>query len=477
MKRLYIILMIMMCVSYPVFAHDGGYIIQADINDERLVFAEDKYSLAPSFGIYYAASEEDLNSFCESYDVISYEEDERVELFDVPDDAGYANRWDAPLFDLPYLWDYDISLEGVKVGIIDTGISSDHEDFDYSRIYRRVNLCAERELVLAEEDLTTEENIEKLANVEDDIGHGTSVAGIIGSMRGNGKGAFGIADGVDLYIYKAFSSNCDYVSCIVGALYKCLEDEVDVINMSLGAPSSKDSFQKIVDELYARGTVIVSAVGNKGETTMYYPAGCEHVIGVGSIGKSLERSSFSQHNTSVFVSAPGESMYTPSLNNSYKYMMGTSFSSPFTAAVAAYAKAVDKSINADGFKNLLRQTSLDMGDEGYDEYYGWGVIQPARIADVLGEKYELMYKTPSAVVKVNTPDKESEKTVLSVRRNLRRFSVIVPIYSGGVLDRTYIYEIFPGSGAVEFEVPLFSGEVLLWNDEMRPLAPFDKILQ
>lgn len=143
---------------------------------------------------------------------------------------------------------------------------------------------------------------------------------------------------------------------------------------------------------------------------MQYPASCENVIGVGSVGKNtggFRKSSFSTANKSVFVSAPGESIWTVSNldETSYQCKDGTSYSSPIVAAAVVGAKQINPDITVSEFKEYLKETSVDIGAEGYDEETGYGVID-------FGALYEaVMLNDTNTSEPTSTPVATTEPTV------------------------------------------------------------------
>lgn len=459
----FILILIMLMAAHTVCAAEGGYIVQVDQNSEdnaRLFCVPDENVICRTLGIYYAENEAELEFYQENFNVAEYERDVCAELLDIPDDKGYTERWDAPLLNLPHVWDYDVPLGDVNVAVIDSGVASGHEDIDYDRIIYKYSA------------------VDGSDDVEDMIGHGTGVTGVIGATRNNGKGTFGIAYGVNFLIFKVTEEKGtkEYTisyRTILAALGHIIDNnlDVDVINMSLGtlATKFKEKTQELINELVKRGVIITVSAGNAGSATLNYPAACDGVIGVGAVDSQLARCSFSQYNTSVDVTAPGEGIYTSYKNNSYTNYKGTSFSSPYVAAIAAYAKAVDKDINYDEFLQLLKYTSLDRGDEGYDTSYGWGVVQPALLMDRLAERYSLFYKDRSAVIADMT--EENGKTTFTLKQCGRKYSIFVPEYSGETIKRVQMVNVDTGNGEItaEIDTPSDGARLLIWDSLMRPV--------
>ena len=157
--------------------------------------------------------------------------------------------------------------QGVKVGIIDTGIDFNHPDLrgygTLGRVFGGYNYVNTSEKPL------------------DTNGHGTEVAGIIGA-DGNFSG---VAPKSQLFSYKV-SSTGEAVSSeyIIEAISQAIEDKMDVINISLGVNRTNDGLENAVDEAIKKGIVVVSAAGNNGpdDETIGSPGRDFNVITVGA---------------------------------------------------------------------------------------------------------------------------------------------------------------------------------------------------
>lgn len=308
-----------------------------------------------------------------------------IELFDAPNDPYYASQWNLSDTNALYAYEKGLRGDGVKIGIIDSGINYGHEDINTDKIVRRYNVFDETE------------------DVTDELGHGSFVSGIIGADTNNGIGVAGIADNADIAMYKIFNAKNTSLENFIVGFDRAIEDGCDVINLSLGVDTTDiatiNQLQAMVNRAVGKNIIVVAAVGNNYDSRKNYPAACDNVIGVGSVNKSHTRSSFSNYNNSVFVTAPGEylvstwygssssyapngGVYTGNLN--YK---GTSFSAPLVTAMAALAKQVNKDMTVDEFGELLIETSTDLGAEGYDTSYGYGLVNIEKFTDKLFEKY------------------------------------------------------------------------------------------
>jgi len=232
-----------------------------------------------------------------------------------------------------YGYEY-VSGYGVRVGIIDSGVNKTNENV-----------------------LTGFNYLHNNTDTTDNKGHGTAISDII----------LEIAPNVKIIPLKCTELNqITDNSAVIAAIYKAVDDfKCDVINISIGMPHSGE-LKAAVDYAANKGAIIVSAVGNDGElnykqSKVYYPAGYENVIGVGSVDENNLVSSFSQRNESVFVVTSSKEP-------------GTSFAAAKISGMAAIAKSFNKRMSVWLFMKYLKRASIDFGDKGYDTSYGNGAL-------------------------------------------------------------------------------------------------------
>lgn len=148
-----------------------------------------------------------------------------------------------------------------------------------------------------------------------------------------------------------------------------------VINMSLGGGGYLQSFQDKVNELHEAGIMIVAAAGNGGSSGRFYPASYDHVISVAAVNSNQNRASFSQFNDRIDLAAPGVSVKSTCIGNSYCIKSGTSMASPHVAGVVALVWSHFPNVNHTQINNVLEKTAKDLGTTGRDNYYGHGLVQ------------------------------------------------------------------------------------------------------
>lgn len=261
--------------------------------------------------------------------------------------------------------------DGVTVAVIDTGIDTDHPEFagriseySYNATYDKIV-----------KDYTAADGGYDWSLVEDVVGHGTAVTGVIAAAM-DGQGTVGIAPQVNIIVIKAeCDANGRFLrgSDLVFGLYYAIERDVDVVNMSFGGGGDFSAPVRLgVDS----DILMVAAAGNDSTSAPQQPASCEGVIGVGALeadGWNLAYYSNFGENTNLV--APG-TVYTAAAGGSYRTMNGTSFSSPIVAAALALMKSNGeyKYSSNEVLEEILYASCYDLGDLGPDFYYGYGAL-------------------------------------------------------------------------------------------------------
>ena len=168
--------------------------------------------------------------------------------------------------------------------------------------------------------------------------------------------------------------------------------------MSFGLKKDDPFLRTAVQYAASKGVIMVAAVGNYGTSGLYYPAAYEEVIGVGAIDANKQKTDFSQYNTSVFVVAPGDFIKSTSNDGGYIYMRGTSQAAPEVTGVIATMLSADSSLTAEDIKRLIICTSEDLGETGYDPFYGYGLIDEEKLF------LEIIENKPYYVSPINITD-------------------------------------------------------------------------
>lgn len=265
---------------------------------------------------------------------------------------------------VPSAWDSGFTGKGIKVAVIDSGISP-HSDLDIAGGISTVGYTS---------------------SYKDDQGHGTHVAGIIGA-RNNSFGVRGVAYETEIYAVKAFDRNGEaYLSDLIEGIDWSIANGMDIINLSSGTQTSTRSFLNVVNKAYDSGLLIVAAAGNDGASdglgdTVDFPARYASVIGVGAVNSFFERASFSSTGPEVEVAAPGVEILSTYLDNQYAYMSGTSMATPYVTGQLALLKQAYPDLTNEQLRLVLIEHTKDLGATGRDPYFGYGFIQAASFLD------------------------------------------------------------------------------------------------
>ncbi|MFH1618891.1 MAG: S8 family peptidase [bacterium] len=207
--------------------------------------------------------------------------------------------------------------EGVKVGVVDTGIDLTHPELAASIIggYNSVNPSMQP---------------------MDDHGHGTHVSGTIAAIR-DGKGVVGVAPMASLYAVKVLDAQgSGTYSGVIAGIEWCVNNKVDVINMSLGGSQGSPAMAKVMKAAYDAGITIVCAAGNS-SGAVSYPAAYPEAIAVSASDSNDNITYFSCFGPQIAVIAPGLNIPSTWKGGGYKTISGTSMSSPHVAGLAALA--------------------------------------------------------------------------------------------------------------------------------------------
>jgi subtilisin family serine protease len=180
----------------------------------------------------------------------------------------------------------------------------------------------------------------------------------------NSKVIFGMAPNVTLYGLRIFPGG--KLSSLIAALMWCIENEIDVVNLSLGSPKFAAALEQKIQEAHARGVACIAAAGNdKGPVN--YPAKFDKVLAVAAIGKvgtypsdsrharhapktvpesGYFNAAFTSHGKEIDVCAPGVAIVSTvnSGANAYAAWDGTSMACPSVAGLAAQALGVRSDI-------------------------------------------------------------------------------------------------------------------------------------
>jgi thermitase len=245
----------------------------------------------------------------------------------------------------------------VVVAVLDTGVNASHPD-----------LCGNI--------IDGWNYIDNNNDISDADGHGTKVVGIIAAVANNSLGIAGAASGVKIMPLKVIGATGGSWIDLDKAILRAAHSGARIITMSLGGEYSRPSLalEAAINHAYQEGCIIVAAAGNDNSSDPSYPAACENVIAVAAIDETSVKAGFSNYGAYIDFCAPGVNILTTSREGSYVSDSGTSFAAPFVAGVIALMVSRYPQLTNDQVISTLRSEVEDLGEQGWDQYYGWGLV-------------------------------------------------------------------------------------------------------
>ncbi|KAF2152193.1 subtilisin-like protein [Myriangium duriaei CBS 260.36] len=250
---------------------------------------------------------------------------------------GQISSRNSALKDKPvYLYD-ESAGRGTFAYVVDTGINIKHQDFEGRAVLGF--------------------NIRKKSTYDDQIGHGTHVAGLIGSKT------YGVAKETQLIAVKVFG-RCMFnlVSWTIAGYQWAVNDIISrdrqskaIINMSLYGPRSS-ALNQAVASAFNSGITTVTCAGNTGMDARHFsPASSEYAMTVASTSPEFQRPEWSNWGKVVDIFAPGVDISSTWKGaRSTKNLTGTSMSSAYVAGLALYLKGLKALPNATATKECIQ---------------------------------------------------------------------------------------------------------------------------
>lgn len=304
--------------------------------------------------------------------------------------APAAEDWNQEMVGAFDAWDEGITGQNVRVAVLDTGFY-DHADISYAGGHSIFDESYTR----GADDWTNDHD-----------GHGTHVAGIIGANQRTR--AQGVAPGTDLFgvkIYHSADGNRTRASSLIKGIEWAIEEEMDIISISSGYPEPSVEIREVIREAHSRGIMVVAASGNIPDGSDYkpadYPAAYDEVIAVASLDQDMNRVHDSVIASENELAAPGRRIL--GLGNSpdsFSTMSGTSQATPHVAGIAALLMQKYPNESASEIRSRMTQKARDLGDEGRDTLYGYGLVHYLE---------EMMEEPADATSEEEDPSADSEQ--------------------------------------------------------------------
>jgi len=272
---------------------------------------------------------------------------------------------------------YNLSGNGITVGVLDTGIDASHPDLEGK--------------VVAWKDWSGDE----AEKPRDKHGHGTHCAGTVAGGNASGR-QIGVAPNAKLVIGRIFGDKGNAtLAGILGAMNWVTDPDGDpetndaprVVSNSWGgrqgSMEDEQAMWNLVQGWRALNMVPVFAAGNSGPwpKTVGTPGGYPHSFAVGATNARDKAAGFSSRGPITWdgvkynkpdISAPGSAVLSAKPGGGYQKMSGTSMACPHVAGLAALVLEANPDFDVEQVEDLLESTSKDLGKDGKDNTYGHG---------------------------------------------------------------------------------------------------------
>lgn len=256
--------------------------------------------------------------------------------------------------------------KGVVIAVVDTGLDFKHPDLK-GKVIETANFVPGDK------------------NFAQDV-HGTLMAGIIGAVKNNGMGIYGVAPEAKIMAIKVCKPTSKESIEAIGSsdslaqgLDFAILKKAQVINLSLGGPK-EPLISALVEKAFALGIILVAAAGNDGpQGPPRYPAALDKVIGVSAIDIHDQLYGSANRGPYIDLVAPGVEILSTVPGGKFNVSTGTSMAASHVSGVVALILEKRQKMLPIEIKSLLEATARNLGAEGRDDLFGSGCVDASKL--------------------------------------------------------------------------------------------------
>ncbi|NIN53203.1 MAG: S8 family serine peptidase [Nitrososphaeria archaeon] len=399
----------------------------------------------------------------------------RMHVTATPNDIEWRENWGLDKIGAPFAWNETTGSRSVVIAIIDTGVDLDHPDLS-DNIWINVDedldgedndgngfvddICGWDFVDTYEDVWPGEDGTERDNDPMDFHGHGTHCAGIAAAVGNNTLGVCGVTWNCRIMAVRAGYKGDDEgghleLDDAAGAIVYAVDNGAQIISCSWGTHYPSQMIHEAVRYAYEAGVLVVAAAGNENSDMKLYPAGWDEVMAVSATNKYDDRPFFPNFGNWIEIAAPGELIYSTVFNDSYAFMDGTSMSTPFVAGVAALVWSRFPDWNRDQIRGRLLFTSHDLGELGFDPYFGHGRLDARNAVTWPQEAHDLavfgMYSDPTipegqpfridaSLINMGSSDEQNVIVQFIVNNSIIKSKVVNQLMSGQLQPISFLWD-------------------------------------
>ncbi|MFN3971366.1 MAG: S8 family serine peptidase [Gemmobacter sp.] len=256
-----------------------------------------------------------------------------------------------------------------RIGMIDTGINTDHSALAGQRL-------TTYQIDLPDRDASGRQ-------------HGTAVAAmLVGRTDGRVPGLLPLAEliAVEAFHNRGGTDIADAFS-LARAMEVLIGERVQVINLSFSGPENA-VLRRLVETAAMAGIGMVAAAGNGGPgAPPAYPAAWPEVVAVTAVDTNGRAYRQANRGPYVALAAPGVNLWTAASISGGRARSGTSYAAPFVTAALAVERLRMPSVPIAEVVARLIGCARDLGEAGFDETFGHGLLTSPALCTSQGEPY------------------------------------------------------------------------------------------
>ncbi|MFP3903351.1 MAG: S8 family serine peptidase, partial [Armatimonadota bacterium] len=347
-----------------------------------------------------------------------------VETTSIPNDPRYDDQYYLPQINAPGAWDIRTDADDVVIAVVDSGVDLDHPDLA-DNIWTNPgeipnNGKDDDGNGFVDDyygwDFDSDSNDPSPSpdgkdnngdgEADEQVSHGTLVAGIAAAVGNNEFGTAGVAWSARIMAVQVFPDDgSTYVSTVAEGIDYAADNGADIINLSIGSPYAP-GFSPSIERAYEAGICVIAAAGNGGDEITASdgtwvsplcndgpdPLNDNYVLGVAAVDQDDRVTWYTNFDTSggnfVDVSAPGSGIlgpayYDPSVSGFSNYFYtntGTSFGCPMASGLAALILAKNPGFSPAQVYAAIRGSTddIDAVNAGYEGMMGTGRLNCGR---------------------------------------------------------------------------------------------------